>query len=97
MELVDEFARPPAPHRSEQRKVIILEEKDVDAAFFVQHTHLSYYFRRFAGAHYFSRSCAIERVDGTETTRARASTTRQDRHDISSQYRFRLVLALRIR
>src|SRR5258708_6546168 len=97
MEFVDEFARPPPPHRHEHRKVMILEEKDVDAAFFVQHTHLSYYFRRLAGAHYYSRSCAIEGMDGTETTRARASATGQDRHDISSQHGLRLVLALRIR
>src|ERR1700742_1318821 len=97
MHSIDELVGPTSPHLSEERKVVVLKQKDGDSLLFMQHPHLAHNFSGFACAHNATRGGAIESVYRTERTSAGTTSTCQYRHDAATEDHLRFVIAVRIR
>src|SRR5665647_336786 len=73
----NQLVGPASAGAAPQGEVVILEKNDADTVMAMQVTHLLDHLCRLADANHLARGCAIERVNGTEGTTARAASARK--------------------
>src|SRR6185437_15219987 len=96
MELGDEGGGPATPDGAEEGEVVVLEEKDFDAAIEIEGAHLFHDERGLAGADDFAGSGAVEGLDGAEGAGARAAAAGEERKSFVADGGLGLVVAVRV-
>src|SRR5215470_3658177 len=96
MQFPHKLRRPTSPHRTEQGKVVVLEQKDRDVSLFMQHPHFLDHFRRLSRSHDLARSSSIESLDGAEGAGSSAAAARQQRQCLAAEHALRLEISLRV-
>lgn len=97
MKLLDEIRGPASPHRPEEGKIVVLKEKDGDAALLVERKHLLHYGGGFSGTDYLAGRGAIEGLNGTEGAGAGAAAAGEQGDGFASERGFGLEVANGIR